>query len=115
MLAQPPAGGSSRLMAQDFYPVIARAIAGLNENGAKARRAVYDHARTVLVRQLRKLNTGLSIGLHELEALEEAIQKVELEAATGNYCSVVELKQIERITHRTRAGVFSEFQGREAR
>jgi hypothetical protein len=42
---------------------------------------VYDHARTVLVRQLRELYTGLSIGLHELEALEEAIQKVELEAA----------------------------------
>jgi len=81
MLPQPPAGGSFRLMAQDFYPVIARAIAGLDENGAETRRVVYDHARTVLVRQLRKLNTGLSIGLHELEALEQAIQKVELEAA----------------------------------
>jgi hypothetical protein len=68
-------------MAQDFYPVIARAIAGLDENGAEARRVVYDHARTVLVRQLRELNTGLSIGLHELEALDEAIRKVELEAA----------------------------------
>jgi hypothetical protein len=73
--------GSFRLMAQDFYPVIARAVAGLDENGAEARRVVYDHARTVLVRQLRKLNTGLSIGLHELEALNEAIRKVELEAA----------------------------------
>src|SRR5260370_2330821 len=73
--------GSFRLMAQDFYPVIARAIAGLDENGAEARRVVYDHARTVLVRQLRGLNTGLSIGLHELEALDEAIRKVELEAA----------------------------------
>ena len=73
--------GSFRLMAQDFYPVIARAIAGLDENGAEARRVVYDHARTVLVRQLRELNTGLSIGLHELEALDEAIRKVELEAA----------------------------------
>src|SRR5258707_5784555 len=51
--------GSFRLMAQDFYPVIARAIAGLDENGAEARRVVYDHARTVLVRQLRELNTGL--------------------------------------------------------
>src|SRR5712692_9135464 len=57
------------------------AVAGLDENGAKARRVVYDHAGTVLVRQLRELNTGLSIGLHELEALDEAIRKVELEVA----------------------------------
>jgi hypothetical protein len=40
---------------------------------------VYDHARTVLVRQLRVANHGLSIGLKELEALEEAIRKAESE------------------------------------
>jgi len=73
--------GSFRLMAQNFYPVIARAIAALDENGADARQLVYDHARTVLVRQLRDLNSGLSTGIHELQALEEAIRTVELEVS----------------------------------
>ncbi len=40
---------------------------------------VYDHARTVLVRQLRDANHGLSTGLKELDALEEAIRKAESE------------------------------------
>jgi hypothetical protein len=66
-------------MAQDFYPVIARAVAALGESGADARQLVYDHARTVLVRQLRNLNSGLSAGLDELQALEDAIQKLESE------------------------------------
>jgi len=68
-------------MARDFYPVIARAIAGLDENATEARQLVYDHARTALVRRLRVPDIGLSIGLHELQALEEAIRKVDLEAA----------------------------------
>jgi hypothetical protein len=66
-------------MAQDFYPVIARAVAALAEDGADARQLVYDHARTVLVRHLRNLNSGLSTGLNELRALEAAIQKLESE------------------------------------
>jgi hypothetical protein len=66
-------------MAQDFYPVIARAVAALGESGADARQLVYDHARTVLVRQLRNRNSGLSTGLDELQALEDAIQKLESE------------------------------------
>ncbi len=68
-------------MAQDFYPVIARAIAALDEDGADARQLVYDHARTVLVRHLRTRNSGLSTGLNELQALEDAIQKVESEVS----------------------------------
>ncbi len=47
-------------MARDFYPVIARAIAGLDENATEARQLVYDHARTVLVRRLRVPDIGLS-------------------------------------------------------
>ncbi len=68
-------------MAHDFYPVIARAIARLGNRDAGARRAVYDHARTVLARQLRHLNMKFSVRLKEL-ALEKAIKKVELEAPT---------------------------------
>jgi len=66
-------------MARDYYPLIARAIAGLDEKTAEARGVVYDHARTVLVGQLRDANHGLSIGLKELDALEEAIRKAESE------------------------------------
>ncbi len=71
-------------MAHDFYPVIARAIARLDNRDAEARRAVYDHARTVLSRQLRHLNMRFSVRLQELAALEEAINKVELEAPAGD-------------------------------
>ncbi len=67
-------------MAHDFYPVIARAIARLDNRDSGARRAVYDHARTVLARQLRQLNMRSSVRLQELAALEKAIRKVELEA-----------------------------------
>ncbi len=66
-------------MARDYCPLIARAIAGLDERTAEARNVVYDHARTVLVRQLRDANHGLSTGLKELDALEEAIRKAESE------------------------------------
>jgi hypothetical protein len=68
-------------MARDYYPLLARAIAGLEEKTAEARRTVYDHARAVLARHMRDLDAGLSTGSHELSALEEAILKVESEAA----------------------------------
>ncbi len=54
-------------MARDYDPLIARAIAGFDERTAEARNVVYDHARTVLVRQLRDANHGLSTGLKELD------------------------------------------------
>ena|SRR2546426_713254 len=68
-------------MARDYYPLLARAIGGLEEKTAEERRTVYDHARTVLVRHMRDFDAGLSTSLHELRALEEAILKVESEAA----------------------------------
>jgi len=67
----------------DYYPLIQRAIAGLDKNTGEARRALYERARTALVAQLR----GVSPPLQEAEitrerlALEEAIRKVEAEAA----------------------------------
>ena len=67
----------------DYYPLIARAIAGLDKNTGEARRALYERARTALVAQLR----GTEPPLQESEitkerlALEEAIRKVEAEAA----------------------------------
>src|SRR5215510_15022102 len=67
----------------DYHPLIARAVAGLDKNTGENRRALYERARTALVAQLR----GVSPALEESEitrerlALEEAIRKVEAEAA----------------------------------
>ncbi len=67
----------------DYHPLIARAVAGLEKNTGENRRALYERARAALVAQLR----GVSPALDESEitrerlALEEAIRKVEAEAA----------------------------------
>ena len=67
----------------DYYPLIARAIAGLDKNTGEARRALYERARTALVAQLRGVNPPLQEAeiTRERLALEEAIRKVEAEAA----------------------------------
>jgi hypothetical protein len=67
----------------DYYPLIVRAVSGLEKNTGEGRRALYERARTALVAQLR----GVIPPLGETEitrerlALEEAIRKVEAEAA----------------------------------
>lgn len=67
----------------DYYPLISRAIAGLDKNTGEARRALYERARTALVAQLRGVNPPLQEAeiTRERLALEEAIRKVEGEAA----------------------------------
>ncbi|MEW6641705.1 MAG: hypothetical protein AB1586_14465 [Pseudomonadota bacterium] len=68
----------------DYYPLIARAIAGL-EPGApgEARRALYERARAALISQLRGVEPPLTESeiTRERLALEEAVRKVEAEAA----------------------------------
>ena len=67
----------------DYHPLIARAVSGLDKNTGENRRALYERARAALVSQLR----GVEPALDETEitrerlALEEAIRKVEAEAA----------------------------------
>jgi hypothetical protein len=67
----------------DYHPLIARAVSGLEKNTGENRRALYERARVALVAQLR----GVVPALEESEitrerlALEEAIRKVEAEAA----------------------------------
>jgi len=70
-------------MARDYYPLIARAVAGLEQNTAETRQVLYDHARKVLGEQLRDLEPRLSMSARadEFIALDEAIRKVESEAA----------------------------------
>jgi hypothetical protein len=67
----------------DYYPLIQRAIAGLDKNTGEARRALYERARTALVAQLRGVNPPLAEAeiTRERLALEEAVRKVEAEAA----------------------------------
>jgi hypothetical protein len=65
----------------DYYPLLTRALAGLDPNTDEARQAVYDRARQALLKQLR----GVSPPLAEAEvtrerlALEDAIKRADSE------------------------------------
>src|SRR6266699_6895055 len=67
----------------DYYPLIARAVAGLDKNTGDARRTLYERARAALVAQLRSVTPALdeSDVTRERLALEEAIRKVEADSA----------------------------------
>src|ERR1700758_1059093 len=67
----------------DSHPLIARAVEGLQKSTGEARRALYERARTALVTQLRSVDPPLSESeiTKERLALEDAIRKVEAEAA----------------------------------
>ncbi|WP_204271369.1 hypothetical protein, partial [Citrobacter freundii] len=67
----------------DYYPLIARAVAGLDANSTgEQRRALYERARSALIAQLRGVQPPLSESeiTRERLTLEEAIRKVEQEA-----------------------------------
>ncbi|RTL48305.1 MAG: hypothetical protein EKK40_17520 [Bradyrhizobiaceae bacterium] len=68
----------------DYYPLIARAVAGLDPNATgESRRALYERARTALIAQLRGVQPALSEAeiTRERLALEDAVRRVESEAA----------------------------------
>lgn len=68
----------------DYYPLIARAIAGLDPAApGESRRALYERARSALIAQLRSVQPPLSESeiTRERLSLEEAVRKVESEAA----------------------------------
>src|SRR5471030_2039087 len=67
----------------DYFPLIARAVAGLDKNTGENRRALYERARTALVAQLRSVDPALNESdiTRERLALEESIRKVEADAA----------------------------------
>jgi hypothetical protein len=67
----------------DYYPLISRAVAGLENNTGENRRVLYERARAALVNQLRGIDPPLEESdiTRERLALEEAIRKVEAEAA----------------------------------
>ena len=67
----------------DYYPLISRAVAGLDKNNGENRRALYERARSALIAQLRGVTPALPETdiTRERLALEELIRKVEAEAA----------------------------------
>jgi len=67
----------------DYHPLIARAVEGLDKSTGEARRTLYERARTALVAQLRAVEPALAESeiTKERLALEDAIRKVEAEAA----------------------------------
>src|SRR5947208_15566006 len=67
----------------DYYPLISRAVAGLEKNSGENRRALYERARAALLAQLRGVTPALNESdiTRERLALEESIRKVEAEAA----------------------------------
>ncbi|MTI44950.1 hypothetical protein JM93_03557 [Roseibium hamelinense] len=67
----------------DYYSILKKTITALPENNGAARRGVYSRARTAIVNQLKAYEPPLSpseITAEQLR-LEEAIRKVEAEAA----------------------------------
>src|ERR1700722_10968133 len=68
----------------DYYPLIARAIAGLDPSApGESRRALYERARAALIAQLRSVEPPLSESeiTRERLSLEEAVRKVGSEDA----------------------------------
>jgi hypothetical protein len=67
----------------DYYPLISRAVAGLERNTGENRRSLYERARNALLDQLRSVTPSLSETdiTRERLALEEAIRKVEADVA----------------------------------
>src|SRR6195256_693690 len=68
----------------DYYPLIARAISGLDPSApGESRRALYERPRAALIAQLRGVQPPLSESeiTRERLSLEEAVRKVESEAA----------------------------------
>jgi hypothetical protein len=66
----------------DYHPLITRAVEGLSNSTAEARRTLYERARAALVAQLRGIDPPLSEAeiTRERLALEDAIRKVEAES-----------------------------------
>jgi hypothetical protein len=70
----------------DYYALIAQAVGGLDRNTGKARRAIYERARATQVTEHRAIQPPLSESMIAKErlALENAIRKVETDAARGS-------------------------------
>jgi hypothetical protein len=79
----------------DYHPIISRAVAALETNNAENRRAIYEHARATLLRQLRAITPALKETeiLRERLALEDAIRRIELEYLRRENAGTAPLRQ----------------------
>jgi hypothetical protein len=68
----------------DYYPLLAKAVAGLPNASLDARRAIYERARKALFNQLRSLDPPVPETVVEAEArdLESAVARLEAEIAS---------------------------------
>lgn len=67
----------------DYYPLLAKAVAGLPDSTEETRRAIYERARKALLGQLRKIEPPIAEGdiARENSALDESIARLESEIA----------------------------------
>ncbi|HMN72323.1 MAG TPA: hypothetical protein PKA55_10705 [Rhodoblastus sp.] len=67
----------------DYYPLLSRAVGGLSDSGADARRSIYERARKALVGQLQAIQPPIAEAdiARETDALDEAIARIEAEIA----------------------------------
>lgn len=71
----------------DYYPVLKRAISAMPPSSGEARRAVYERARSALIRQLNSYNPPLSPTeiSDQRMSLEECIRRVEAEVGEASF------------------------------
>jgi hypothetical protein len=80
----------------DYYPLLAKAVAGLPDSTAEARHVIYERARGALFGQLRNLDPPVPEEAieREAQALEVAVARLETEiasrSATGSAAPVAE-------------------------
>jgi hypothetical protein len=67
----------------DYYPLLSKAVAGLDPNTPEARQAIYGRARMALTRQMASMETPVPQDVidRELGALDGVVQRLEREAA----------------------------------
>jgi hypothetical protein len=70
----------------EYYPLLAKAIAGLPNSTPEARRAVYERARKALLAQLQNLQPPVPEAdvARETRALDSAVARIEAELAAPN-------------------------------
>jgi hypothetical protein len=70
----------------EYYPLLAKAVAGIPNSTPEMRRAVYERARKALLTQLTNLNPPIPEGdiARETEALDGAVERLEAEMASVN-------------------------------
>lgn len=67
----------------DYYPLLSRAVGGLSDSSADARRSIYERARKALVGQLQAIQPPIAEAdiARETDALDEAVARIEAEIA----------------------------------